>query len=111
MYTEYSSIIMRNLTSQPMTPSEFINKHKQLLPKGCKAADISSSFRHLHKRGSIDAIELSPEGSKRVKRAYFKKAVTKCSEDSLDRLLQAVAEIEAELRTLRQMRDLAKTLV
>jgi len=108
---EYSSIILRNISSQPMTPTEFVNKFKSQLPKGCKAQHISSSFRYLYEHGSIDAVELSPEDSKRVKRAFFKKGTSKCSEDALDRLLQAVSEIEIELRTLRQMRDLAKTLV
>ena len=109
MRADYSSIIQQNINSDPLTPSGFLTKHKSKFPKGTTTADISSSFRYLYDRGHIDAVVLR-QTDNRTTRAYFSKTQTDCPADPLERLLEAVAQIENELRTLRQIRDLTKLL-
>ena len=92
-----------------MTPAGFVAKYQSKLPKGTKTSDISSSFRNLYKNGHIDAVVLK-QTDKRVTRAYFIERRKECPSDPLERLLEAVSQIESELRTLRQIRDLTKLL-
>ena len=109
MRNDYASVIQQNIGNEPMTPSGFLNKHKSKFPKGTTTANISSSFRYLYDQGHIDAVVLRSTDN-RTTRAYFSKEQATCPADPLERLLEAVSEIENELRTLRQIRDLTKLL-
>jgi len=89
---------------------------------GLTMAQISSATYHLAREGSLKSESSDEAGNefkhlrvrtKRPKGLYSNKALaarggkthTKSADDPIDRLLQAVSEIELELRELRVFRD------
>ena len=110
------------LDQQPVTSLEFYERHKRSLPKGVNAKKVSTVLAYLgkHHRWNVhrDTLSLDDDPQGREKFVYFipGRPVTQvvsekaCSEDPLDRLLDAVSEIERELRSLREIKKIAQTI-
>lgn len=112
-----TNLVLDLLTEDQIAAEQFYQRHKQALPRGAASGDISSTLSYLSgkKSSGVRRKELHPERNlKRKSYVYYipgkKRTQPECSSDPLDRLLEAVGEIEQELISLRQIKKLAQSI-